>query len=46
MGSGHFLVGACAYIAQYIATDPSYGGSLSLEEIHGLWLSAASTALT
>jgi hypothetical protein len=36
MGSGHFLVGACAYIAQYIATDPSYGGSLSLEEIQRL----------
>ena len=36
MGSAHFLVGACAYIAQYIATDPSYGGSLSLEEIQRL----------
>jgi hypothetical protein len=36
MGSAHFLVGSCAYIAQYIATDPSYGGPLSLEEIQRL----------
>lgn len=33
MGSGHFLVAAGRYIAQYVATDPSYGGDLSLEEI-------------
>lgn len=29
MGSAHFLVAAAAYVAQFIATDPSYGGGLS-----------------
>ncbi|MEX2196788.1 MAG: N-6 DNA methylase [Thermoleophilaceae bacterium] len=33
MGSGHFLVAAAAWIAQYIATDPLYDGDLSLDEI-------------
>lgn len=33
MGSGHFLVAATAWIAQYIATDPSYDGGLLREEI-------------
>lgn len=35
MGSGHFLVSATSYIATYIATDPSYGdtGTLDLSEI-------------
>ncbi|MDQ3092036.1 MAG: hypothetical protein M3R46_10345 [Actinomycetota bacterium] len=27
MGSGHFLVAAAAYIAQYVATDPTYDGA-------------------
>lgn len=36
MGSAHFLVGACAYIAQYIVTDPAYGGELSLLEVQRL----------
>ncbi|MBA2256901.1 MAG: N-6 DNA methylase, partial [Thermoleophilaceae bacterium] len=36
MGSAHFLVGACSYIAQYVATDPSYGGGLELGEIQRL----------
>jgi len=33
MGSGHFLVAAAGYVAQYIATDPSYDGDLPLVEI-------------
>lgn len=33
MGSAHFLVSATGYIAQYIATDPAYGGGLGLVEI-------------
>lgn len=36
MGSGHFLVSAAAHIAQYIATDPSYDGDLTLAEIQRL----------
>jgi hypothetical protein len=36
MGSGHFLVSAAAFIAQYIATDPSYDGELPLGEIQRL----------
>jgi type I restriction-modification system DNA methylase subunit len=36
MGSGHFLVGAAAYIARRIANDPSYDGELSLSELRGL----------
>ncbi len=36
MGSGHFLVSAAGYIAQYIATDPSYDGDLPLIEIQRL----------
>lgn len=36
MGSGHFLVSAAAYIAQYVATDPSYDGELTLAEIQRL----------
>ncbi|MGI8587801.1 MAG: Eco57I restriction-modification methylase domain-containing protein, partial [Chloroflexia bacterium] len=36
MGSGHFLVAAAAYIAQFIATDPSYDGDLPLVEIQRL----------
>lgn len=36
MGSGHFLVSAAAFIAQYIATDPSYQGDLSLIELQRL----------
>lgn len=36
MGSGHFLVSAAAYIAQYIATDPAYDGGLTLAEIQRL----------
>ena len=36
MGSGHFLVSAAARIAQFIATDPSYGGNLDLREIQRL----------
>jgi hypothetical protein len=36
MGSGHFLVSAAAYIAQYIATDPSYEGNLPMAEIQRL----------
>jgi len=36
MGSGHFLVSAAGYIAQYIATDPSYDGDLPLVEIQRL----------
>lgn len=33
MGSGHFLVAAAAYIAQYVATDPTYDGELPLNDI-------------
>jgi hypothetical protein len=36
MGSGHFLVGAVEFIAQAIATDPSYEGDLSLAELRRL----------
>lgn len=36
MGSGHFLVGAAAYIARRIANDPSYDSDLSLPELQGL----------
>lgn len=36
MGSGHFLVSAAAWIAQYIATDPSYDGDLSLVALQRL----------
>jgi hypothetical protein len=36
MGSGHFVVGATAYIAQWIATDPSYDGDLSLDDVQRL----------
>lgn len=36
MGSGHFLVSAAAYIAQFIATDPSYNGDLDWREIQRL----------
>jgi hypothetical protein len=36
MGSGHFLVSAAAYIAQYIATDPSYEGELPMAAIQRL----------
>lgn len=36
MGSGHFLVSAAAYIAQFIATDPSYDGRLEWREIQRL----------
>lgn len=36
MGSGHFLVSAAAYIAQFIATDPSYQGDLEWREIQRL----------
>lgn len=33
MGSGHFLVSAAAYIAKFIATDPSYQGDLDWRQI-------------
>lgn len=33
MGSGHFLVSAAAYIAKFIATDPSYDGRLDWHDI-------------
>lgn len=33
MGSGHFLVAAAAYIATFVATDPSYDGELNRDEI-------------
>jgi hypothetical protein len=33
MGSGHFLVAAAGWIATHIATDPSYGGDLSIDEL-------------
>ena len=36
MGSGHFLVSAAAYIAQFIATDPSYDGGFDWREIQRL----------
>ena len=36
MGSGHFLVGAVEFVTQSIATDPSYGGDLSLGELRRL----------
>jgi Eco57I restriction-modification methylase/N-6 DNA Methylase len=36
MGSGHFLVGAAEYLAQAIATDPSYDGDLSLADLRRL----------
>ena len=36
MGSGHFLVGAAAYLARRIANDPSYDGDLTLAELQGL----------
>jgi Eco57I restriction-modification methylase/N-6 DNA Methylase len=36
MGSGHFLVAAAGFIAQYAATDPSYDGDLPLGEIQRL----------
>jgi hypothetical protein len=36
MGSGHFIVSAAAWIAQSVATDPSYDGALSLIEIQRL----------
>lgn len=36
MGSGHFLVGAVEYLAQAIATDPSYDGDLALAELRRL----------
>lgn len=36
MGSGHFLVGAAAYLARRIANDPSYEGELSLADLQGL----------
>jgi hypothetical protein len=33
MGSGHFLVGAADFLAQAIATDPSYDGDLSVADL-------------
>lgn len=36
MGSGHFLVGAAAYIARRIATDPRFDGEESLADLQGL----------
>jgi hypothetical protein len=36
MGSGHFLVSAAAYIAKFIATDPSYDGALDWQGIERL----------
>lgn len=36
MGSAHFLVGAVEFLAQAIATDPSYAGDLSLAELRRL----------
>lgn len=33
MGSGHFLVGAVEFLSQAIATDPTYGGELSLADL-------------
>ncbi len=36
MGSGHFLVGAAAYLARRIANDPAYDGDLTLVELQGL----------
>jgi type I restriction-modification system DNA methylase subunit len=36
IGSGHFLVGAAAYLARRIANDPSYTLEWSLTELQGL----------
>ena len=36
MGSAHFLVGAAEFLAQAIATDPSYDGDLSLPDLRRL----------
>lgn len=36
MGSGHFIVAAASWIAQSIATDPSYDGELSFVDIQRL----------
>lgn len=36
MGSGHFIVGAAAYVAQWAVTDPSYDSDLSLLEVQRL----------
>lgn len=36
MGSAHFLVGAAEFLAQAIATDPSYDGDLSLSDLRRL----------
>jgi hypothetical protein len=36
MGSAHFLVGAAEFLAQAIATDPSYDGDLSLADLRRL----------
>ncbi len=36
MGSAHFLVGAVGFLAQAIATDPSYDGDLSELELRRL----------
>lgn len=36
MGSAHFLVAAAGYMAQYIATDPSYAGELDWQQIQRL----------
>ena len=36
MGSAHFLVGAAEFLAQAIATDPSYDGDLSLGDLRRL----------
>lgn len=36
VGSGHFLVAAAAYIAQYVATDPTYDGELAMTYIQRL----------
>jgi hypothetical protein len=36
MGSAHFLVGAVEFLAQAVATDPSYDGELSLADLRRL----------
>jgi hypothetical protein len=36
MGSAHFLVGAVAFLAQAIATDPSYDGDAAEEDLRRL----------
>jgi hypothetical protein len=36
MGSAHFLVGAAEFLAQAIATDASYAGDLSLDDLRRL----------